>query len=235
MHIFYTPDIHRSDYYTLSEEESKHCVRVLRLKEDDAVQLIDGRGNLYQCRIDHPDQRKCSVVIEKVVTAYNKRNFYLHIAIAPTKNIDRFEWFLEKAVEIGVDEITPLLCTRSERTTVKPGRFERVIIAAMKQSLVAQKPVLNSMTKFNDFISRRIPEMHNYIAHCDEGQRDLINNHYRKGQQAEILIGPEGDFTPAEIDLAIRNHYLPVTLGSNRLRTETAGVMSCGIFNFLNQ
>ncbi|MBN2612824.1 MAG: 16S rRNA (uracil(1498)-N(3))-methyltransferase [Bacteroidales bacterium] len=235
MHIFYTPDIGQSDSYTLSEEESKHCIRVLRLKKDDPVQLIDGCGNLYLCRIDNPDQRKCMVAVEKVTTGYNKRNFHLHIAIAPTKSTDRFEWFLEKAVEIGVDEITPLLCTRSERSAVKPERLEKVVVAAMKQSVVAKKPVLNKMTKYDDFIRLPFTGTIKFIAHCAEGQRATIGEHYLKGENAVILIGPEGDFTKAEIDIAIQHRYLPVTLGNNRLRTETAGVVACAQLNFLNE
>lgn len=234
MHIFYTPHIQNSDNYTLSEEESKHCIRALRLKKDDAVQLIDGRGNLYQCRIDNPDQRKCSVIIDSVTVDYNKRNFYLHIAIAPTKSIDRFEWFLEKAVEIGIDEITPLWCARSERNTLKPERLEKVIAAAMKQSVVAYKPVINGLTKFSDFIDKQNSDALNFIAHCAEGHRAMISDHYQGGKPAVMLIGPEGDFTPEEIESAIQNNYIAVTLGNNRLRTETAGIAACEIFNFLN-
>ncbi len=235
MHIFYTPEINNKEYYTLPEDESKHCIRVLRLKQDDIVQLIDGKGNLFKGRISEPDLRNCRVVIDEVISDYNRRTFHLHIAIAPTKNIERFEWFLEKATEIGIDEITPLRCGRSERTSIKPERLERVIIAAMKQSIIAQKPALNELTNIGELInktnSKRAAKM---IAHCDDGIRQMIKDIYQPGDDVLCLIGPEGDFTPDEIELALSKDFKPVTLGNNRLRTETAGIVICENLNFLN-
>ena len=236
MHIFYTPDIKNGDYYTLPEDESKHCVKVLRLKQNDALQLVDGKGNLFYCRISEPDPRQCKIIIDNVIENYNRRTFRLHIAIAPTKNTDRFEWFLEKATEIGIDEITSLICTRSERTTIKPERLERVIVAAMKQSVIAQRPLLNEIIRFEDFLDRTKDIRNNkFIAHCDEGIRQNLKDVYSRGSNAICLIGPEGDFTPDEIKSAQDHYFQPVTLGNNRLRTETAGIVVCQAINFLNQ
>lgn len=233
MHIFYTPDIENTGYYTLNEEESKHCIRVLRLKKGDPVRLIDGKGTFYEAVVFYPDPRKCSVSIEKVIRDFNKRNFYLHIAIAPTKNIDRFEWFLEKATEIGIDEVTPLICSRSERRNIKVERLEKVIVAAMKQSIIAKKTIIHDLVDFDDFVKTPI-DAKKYIAHCIEGNRYNLKENYKAGENAVMLIGPEGDFSPDEIDLAVKNSFLPVTLGNNRLRTETAGIVACGIFNFIS-
>jgi 16S rRNA (uracil1498-N3)-methyltransferase len=170
-----------------------------------------------------------------VISDYHKRNFHLHIAIAPTRNTERFEWFLEKATEIGIDEITPLLCSRSERNRLRYDRLNKVIIAAMKQSVIARKPVLNEITEIGDFVKKK----HNghllkFIAHCTEGARKSISELYNRAANVICLIGPEGDFTAEEIEQAIKNHFHPVTLGINRLRTETAGVVACEIFNFMN-
>jgi 16S rRNA (uracil1498-N3)-methyltransferase len=233
MHIFYTPGVENNlGTHTLSEEESRHCVKVLRLKNGDTVHLVDGKGALYETEIFDADPRRCSIRIIQVIKDYNKRNFYLHIAIAPTKNSDRFEWFLEKATEIGIDEITPLLCSRSERKNLNIDRCEKVIVAAMKQSVIARKPILNKLTGFNEFIGQSAGKK--YIAHCAEGSKSLIRNVYSKGEAALILIGPEGDFTPEEILGAEKNDYHQVTLGNNRLRTETAGIVACEVFNFMN-
>lgn len=235
MHIFYTPDIRNQESYILSAGESRHCIRVLRLKENSEVQLTDGLGNLYSGIISEPDPEGCKIVIKDVITDYHKRNFHLHIAIAPTKSTDRFEWFLEKVTEIGIDEITLLLCSRSERTSIRQERLEKVIVAAMKQSVIALKPVINEFTDIGYFI-RKESGNHTmkFIAHCKGGERQNISRLYKPQENVICLIGPEGDFSPEEIELATENHYHPVTLGVNRLRTETAGVVACGIFNFMN-
>ena len=235
MHIFYTPDIQKQESYTLTADESRHCIRVLRLKADDEVQLIDGRGNLYSGVIYEPDPRGCKIAVNGMISDYHKRNFHLHIAIAPTRNTDRFEWFLEKATEIGIDEITPLLCSRSERNTLKYERLNKVIVAAMKQSVIAKKPVLNEFTETGAFLKKRFDgHALKFIAHCADGVRKNIDHLYSPGRNVICLIGPEGDFAAEEIELAIKNQFQPVTLGTNRLRTETAGVVACEIFNFLN-
>ena len=236
MHIFYTPDIGETENYTFSAEESKHSLKVLRLKKNDELQLIDGKGNLFYAKITDVTSGRCSVSIEKKIAGFNKRNYYIHIAIAPTKNIDRFEWFVEKSTEIGIDEITPLLCSHSERKTIKSERLERVVISAMKQSVIAKKPVLNEMTTFAEFIesSGNMNGM-KLIAHCSEGERKNPSDVYHPGLNALILIGPEGDFTTDEIQLALKSSFSPVTLGINRLRTETAGVVACHTISILNE
>ncbi len=235
MHLFYTPDIDASHpLYFLSEEESKHCARVLRLQAGDAVQLIDGRGGFYQANIQEAHPKRTILKISSVQTAYGQRNHYLHVAIAPTKNIERFEWFLEKATEIGIDEITPIICQRSERREVKTDRAAKIITSAVKQSLKAYHPVLNQPLPFNKFVQGQ----HNaqkFIAHCADGSKSDLSAEVKKHGRYVILIGPEGDFTPAEVDLALQSDFKAITLGESRLRTETAALASCFEINFLNR
>lgn len=234
MHLFYTPDI-QGDKHTLPEEESKHCIRVLRLTEGEIIHLVDGRGGWYRCEIITPNPKHCEVRILEKEEDHRQRDFHLHIAIAPTKNIERLEWFLEKATEIGVDEITPLLCEHSERRVVKAERLEKVLVAAMKQSLKAYLPTLNPLTDFRTLVSRKADGLR-CIAHCEkEEERRLLKNAYRRGENATILIGPEGDFSPVEIELAKREGFIPISLGDNRLRTETAGIVACHSIQFMNE
>lgn len=232
MHIFYTPDI-REHEYTLSESESKHAIRVLRLQEGDKVKLIDGKGTFYEAVIAAPHPKRCQLVILNSIQEFEKLPFQLHIAIAPTKNIARFEWFLEKATEIGISRITPLLCDNSERKAIKPDRLEKVIVSAMKQSIKAYKPILNPLTAFKDFLNNA-PE-NTCIAHCEEGNKELLKTFWQPLQDITIMIGPEGDFSPNEIEKAISKGIQAVSLGSARLRTETAGVVACHTCNLMNQ
>lgn len=233
MHIFYTPDI-SGKTYTLSEVESKHCIRVLRLEKGNEITLVDGRGGFYTTEIADPNPKKCTVKIIQSELNFGLRNFQVHVAIAPTKNIERIEWFLEKATEIGINRVTPLLCRYSERKEIKSERLEKVMVSAMKQSLKAYLPRLDELTKFNEFI-RQPFEGQKFIAHCEEQQRDLLKNLVVPNQNYLILIGPEGDFSPEEIDLALKAGFKPVSLGESRLRTETAGVVACHTFNLLNE
>ncbi|RWU06186.1 16S rRNA (uracil(1498)-N(3))-methyltransferase [Pedobacter chitinilyticus] len=234
MHLFYTPDI-TSDTYTLNEEESNHCNKVLRLKQGDTVHLIDGVGGLYVAQISETTKKAVRLNIIDKQQGFGKRNHYLHIAIAPTKNIDRIEWFLEKATEIGIDEITPIICDRSERKIVKEERLEKVVTSAVKQSLTAYHPKINTAIAYKDFIKQSDAEV-KMIAHCiDENSKQAISELIKPHQKYLILIGPEGDFTPKEIELALQNGYKPVTLGNTRLRTETAGLAACFEVNFLNR
>ena len=233
MHIFYTPDL-SGLIYTLNEDESKHCVRVLRLSENDTLVLVDGRGGFHEARIQDAHPKRCKVEIVKLITDYCKRPFRVHVAIAPTKNIDRFEWFLEKATEIGVDEITPLLCSNSERKIIKEDRLEKIMVSAMKQSLKAYLPKLNPMTGFNDFI-RLNDDSEKFIAHCEDQQKVHLKKLVKPGQNSIVLIGPEGDFSFEEIKRALQNSYQPVSLGESRLRTETAGVAAVHIVNLANE
>ena len=234
MQLFYTPDI-KSNKYVLSEQESKHCVRVLRMKNGDNLYLTDGQGTLFKAQISDSNAKACALDIIETSHEYEKRNYHVHIAIAPTKNSERFEWFLEKATEIGVDEITPLLCENSERKVIKTERLERIIVSAMKQSLKAYRPILNPLTKLNNFISEKIPGKQRFIAHCNPGEKKLLKSLYRNSADATILIGPEGDFSPEETNKALTHGYLPISLGNARLRTETAGIVCCNAINILNQ
>lgn len=233
MHIFYTPDI-TGNNYTLNETESKHCIRVLRLEQGSEITLVDGRGGFFTAQITDPNPKRCAVKVISSELNFGLRNFWVHVAIAPTKNIERIEWFLEKATEIGVDHITPLLCRFSERKEIKSERLEKVMVSAMKQSLKAYLPQLDPLTRFNDFISQPF-EGQKFIAHCDEQHRDLLKKMILPNQQYLILIGPEGDFSPEEISQAIQAGFHPVSLGDSRLRTETAGVVACHTFNLLNE
>lgn len=231
MHLFYSPDI-KSNQYTLPEEESKHCIKVLRLKKGDIIHLSDGIGNLFETVIaeDHP--KRCLLEVINVLNEYGKKDFKVHMAVAPTKNINRFEWFLEKATEIGVDEITPLICEHSERKIIKPERLKKVITAAMKQSLKAYHPVLNETIIFKKLIKQY---KNGYIAYCSDEFRDHLKSVYQKGEDALILIGPEGDFSTQEVEMAIEAGFKPVSLGSSRLRTETAAIAACHIINLRNE
>lgn len=233
MHLFYTPDIN-SDYYTLSEEESKHCIKVLRLQPSDLVYLLDGRGGFYTAEIFTPHPKRTLLKIISTQTEYGRRNHYLHIAVAPTKNLDRLEWFLEKATEIGIDEITPVICDRSERKEVKTERLNKIITSAVKQSVKAYHPKLNEPTRFRDFLSAPF-EGQRFIAHCIDQEKSFMADQLIRHTSYQILIGPEGDFTPGEVDLALNSGFAPITLGTSRLRTETAALAACFEINFLNR
>ena len=232
MQLFYVPDISGAEV-VLNETESKHAIRVLRLTEGTQVQLIDGEGGFYEAIISVAHHKRCKLLITNSVSEFEKRNFKLHLAIAPTKNIDRFEWFLEKCTEIGIDEITPLLSEHSERKVVKPERLEKILVAAMKQSLKAYLPELKPINNFNDVVS--MSEYQNkYIAHCNDGDKVHLKNEIKKGADAFILIGPEGDFSKEEVTFALQNGFKEISLGNARLRTETAGVVACHIANLMN-
>ena len=235
MHLFYTPDIAPSHpQYFLSEEESKHAIRVLRLEPGDKVQLIDGRGCFYDAEIKDAHPKRTILNITSVTEAFNKRNHYLHIAVAPTKNIERLEWFLEKATEIGIDEISLIITQRSERKEAKIDRLNKIITAAIKQSLKAYHPVLNDAVKLNQLLTQPF-DGQKFIAHCEPGGKLDLRKELNLQGRYLILIGPEGDFSPAEIELALENAFKPITLGEARLRTETAALEACFEVNFLNR
>ncbi|HET6556159.1 MAG TPA: 16S rRNA (uracil(1498)-N(3))-methyltransferase [Prolixibacteraceae bacterium] len=233
MHIFYTPDL-SGNTYTLDESESKHCVRVLRLDQGDEIVLVDGRGGFFTAEIVDPNPKRCAVKVVKSELISGLRDYQVHIAIAPTKNIERMEWFLEKATEIGISRITPLLCRFSERKEIKNDRLEKVMISAMKQSLKATLPQLDPLTRFSDFIARPF-EGQKFIAHCDDQHRDVLKKMITPHQNYLILIGPEGDFSADEINNALQAGFHPVSLGDSRLRTETAGVVACHTFHLMNE
>lgn len=228
MQLFYAPDI-SGETYCLSAEESKHCIRVLRMSKGDAIQLVDGNGSLFTGEIADPNPKQCKILINNIVKEFEKRPKQIHIAIAPTKNINRFEWFLEKAVEIGVDRITPIICDRSERRHINTDRLEGIIISAMKQSVKAYKPELAPAVKFNDFVGKCKANI-KLIAYCGDVSKQDVSEINGENEML-ILIGPEGDFTEHEVNIAISNGFIPVSLGKSRLRTETAGVVSCVLLN----
>lgn len=233
--LFYTPDL--SDgmiSFTMPEEESQHAVKVLRMHSGERIHLINGKGGLFEAEITNAHPKRCELKILSSQTEYNKRNFRIHIAIAPTKMNERMEWFLEKATEIGVDEITPVICRNSERKELKVARMEKIIISAMKQSVKAYLPKLNEVCSFEKFILSKTTSQ-KFIAHCYEEDKKQLQNAYSKGSDMVILIGPEGDFNPEEISNAIAHGFTPVSLGNSRLRTETAGIAACHTINLLNE
>ena len=232
MNIFYTPDL-TGDSYQLSEEESKHIIRVLRFRKGDVVFLTNGIGDFFKAEITEEDPKACGVKVIETNHAFGKRNYKLHVAIAPTKNIDRFEWFLEKATEIGIDEITPLICEHSERREIKLERLNKVIVSALKQSVKAYLPKLNAAASFNSFVSA-VKEQQKFICSTSADKNNLLKSIYSKGNDALILIGPEGDFSPKEIEEAVKNNFIPVSLGESRLRTETAGIVAASLLSILN-
>jgi 16S rRNA (uracil1498-N3)-methyltransferase len=232
MYLFYSPVVTQGPNL-LGEQESWHCTRVLRLGEGGIIHLTDGHGNLYECMIQNADPKKCIVNVISIKAEYLKRKNYLHIGIAPTKSMDRFEWFLEKATEIGIDEITPVFCAHSERIRIKTERLQKILVAAMKQSLKAYLPKLNEPADLKIFFSKDYPGQ-KFIAYCESSEEDELQKVYQKGSNALILIGPEGDFSPGEIILSKKEEFIPISLGKSRLRTETAGIVACHTIMMMN-
>jgi 16S rRNA (uracil1498-N3)-methyltransferase len=229
MHLFYIVEP-ISGFLTFSEQESRHCVKALRLKVGDELFLTDGKGNLYKGKMRDNNMKACQVEVLEQVTDYPRMPYHLHIGVAPTKNSDRLEWFIEKAVELGVTEITALACEHSEHTTVKSDRIQRLMIAALKQSLRIDLPTFTPSTPFADFIREnqdRYPQK--YIAYCGDLAENppLLQALCQPRQDTLVLIGPEGDFSPQEVQLAVHHGYTPVSLGQFRLRTETAALLAC--------
>ncbi|MDE6173715.1 16S rRNA (uracil(1498)-N(3))-methyltransferase [uncultured Bacteroides sp.] len=232
MHVFYTPDIQTCA--ELPTEEAQHCVRVLRLNIGDRITLTDGKGHFYNAEISAATNKRCTVNILETIYQEPLWQGHLHVAMAPTKNMDRTEWFAEKATEIGFDELTFLNCRFSERKVIKTERISKILVSAIKQSLKARLPKLNEMTDFNTFISQPFKGQ-KFIAHCYEGEKPLLKDVLQKGEDALVLIGPEGDFSEEEVKKAIENGFLPISLGKSRLRTETAALAACHIMNLQNQ
>ncbi len=230
MHIFYTPDI-SGKFYFLDKEESRHCIKVLRLKIGVIIQLIDGSGGFYEAKIISENHKKCEIEITKKTENYGKRNQKLSIAIAPTKNISRYEWFLEKVTEIGIDEILPFTSFHSERKNIKNERLEKVVVSAIKQSIKTYKPELYKLQSFNNLIKMDF-EGQKFIAYCKTDNH--LKNEYKTGSNALVLIGPEGGFSEQEVELAKDNGFKPISLSNSRLRTETAGIIVASIFDILN-
>ncbi|AMA48780.1 MULTISPECIES: 16S rRNA (uracil(1498)-N(3))-methyltransferase [Flavobacterium] len=234
MQLFYNPDITiASTDFSFDKEESKHIVKVLRKKEGDILFVTNGVGFLFETEITLASEKKCSIKINNH-KMFDQTGFYLHLAVAPTKMNERYEWFLEKATEIGIHEITPIICEHSERTTIKVDRFDKILQSAMKQSNQFYLPKLNNTISFKDFISKDF-EGQLFVAHCEDSDKKKLKNEINPNSKYTILIGPEGDFSEKEIKLAIDKGFIPVTLGNTRLRTETAAVIACHSVVFSNE
>lgn len=231
MALFYVPNLAAGN--VLPEDESQHAVKVLRLQIGDEISVVDGVGGFYKAQITNPHPKHCGFGIIYSQLEFGKRDYKLHIAIAPTKNIDRLEWFIEKATEIGVDEITPIVCRFSERKIVKEERLEKIIVSAAKQSLKAYFPKLNPLCTF-DQLMKNHKASQKFIAHCYEDDKRLFQTEITKKSDVLILIGPEGDFSIEEVQKAISLGFVPVSLGNSRLRTETAGVVACHTVAIMN-
>jgi len=241
MQLFFLPGNNLSALFkagntllTLPAEESVHIARVLRMKKGDQLKLTDGKGNTAIAAIEEPNPKACSVNIISIESAHQK-GFRIHLAVAPTKNAARFEWFLEKATEFGIDEITPVYCDHSERQKLRTERLEKVVIAAMKQSLSSFLPLINQPADLSQLIRSNAGRENCFIAWVDDKPRPHLKDVCLPGKDALVLIGPEGDFSPREIKLALESGFLPVSLGKARLRTETAALASCFIVNLLNE
>lgn len=236
MQLFYNQHISEdTKQFTFDKDESRHIVRVLRKKEGDILYITNGNHYLFTVEIVIASDKKCIVTIIKKEEKKSSRNYYLHVAIAPTKNNDRLEWFLEKATEIGIDEITPIICKNSERKIVKTERLAKIIQAAMKQSLQYKLPKLNEPVKFSEFIQQKLSSQL-FIAHCeDDAKKNTLKDGIDLASSYTILIGPEGDFSTDEIKKSLSQKFTPITLGNTRLRTETAGLTAVQQISFLHQ
>ena len=234
MELFFVPDLSVGKPASLSPDEARHCIKVLRHKEGDTIQLIDGKGGLYAGVIRNTDSSGCAVEIIYRHDHFSDRSYSLHMAVAPTKNIDRFEWFCEKATEVGIDEISPVICTRSERKTVKTERIERVMVAAIKQSIKSWLPKIHEPVDFDDFIQKKFNGYKKFICSGAANPEDNLRKYYSKSENVVIIIGPEGDFTNEELNKASAHNFVHINLGLSRLRTETAAFVACHTINLLN-
>jgi 16S rRNA (uracil1498-N3)-methyltransferase len=234
MQLFYNPNIDETtESFSFDKEESKHIIKVLRKKDSDILFVTNGSGYLFETEITLASDSKCTV---RVISFEKKPapKFHLHLAVAPTKMNDRYEWFLEKATEIGISEITPIICDRSERKVVKNDRFDKIILTAMKQSNELYLPKLNEAITFKEFLKRENEGLQ-LIAHCEETNKKTLKSVLKPNESVTLLIGPEGDFTEKEIALALENKYAAVSLGNTRLRTETAAIVACHSIVFFNE
>ena len=235
MQLFCNPEILETTKEIIFDKiESSHIVRVLRKKEGDILHITNGKGWLFDAKIVIANDKKCLASIIKTHIKPKPWNYYLHIAIAPTKMNDRMEWFIEKATEIGIDEITPIICSNSERRVVNLDRFEKIMQSAMKQSLKYTLPKLNEAQTFSAFIVQKM-DGKICIAHCEEQEKNILKAIIKPSEKVTILIGPEGDFSSEEIKKALAKNYLPISLGESRLRTETAALVAVNLVSFINE
>jgi 16S rRNA (uracil1498-N3)-methyltransferase len=232
MFLYYVPQI--IDQPQLSEEEAQHCLKVLRMRSGDVIHLTDGIGNFYKAGLIGTNPKNCQLDILETIPQAPLWKGRITIALAPTKNMERTEWFTEKATEIGIDTIAFLYCRFSERKTIRTDRINKILISAMKQSLKARLPQLQEITGFNSFITQSF-EGRKFIAHCHPGGKPLLSKVYHPGEDVLVLIGPEGDFSEDEIALACKEGFTPISLGESRLRTETAALTACQIIHIINQ
>ena len=234
MQLFYNATINEAtETFSFDREESKHIIKVLRKKDGDILFVTNGLGFLFKTEIVLASDSKCTVQMvsfEKAAAV----PFQLHLVVAPTKMNDRYEWFLEKATEIGIQEITPIICDRSERKVINIERFEKIILSAMKQSNELYLPKLNPAISFKEFMKQKNKGLQ-LIAHCEETDKKTLKSVLQSNTDVTILIGPEGDFSEKEIALALEQNYIPVSLGNTRLRTETAAVVACHSVVFFNE
>ena len=234
MQLFYNSTIDETtENFSFDKEESKHIIKVLRKKDTDILYVTNGLGLLFKTEITLASDNKCTVKILSIDKTEPSK-FQLHLAVAPTKMNDRYEWFLEKATEIGIHEITPIICDRSERKVVNKERFEKILLTAMKQSNVLFLPKLNDAIPFKEFVKLKNNGLQ-LIAHCEETDKKTLKSVLKPGENVTMLIGPEGDFSDKEIALAVENNYIPVSLGNTRLRTETAAIVACHSVVFANE
>lgn len=234
MQLFYNTEIDEStESFSFDKEESRHIIKVLRKKDSDILHVTNGLGLLFETQITLASDNKCIVQVLSIKKT-DEPKFRLHLAVAPTKMNDRFEWFLEKATEIGIQEITPIICDRSERKVINLERFEKIILSAMKQSNETYLPKLNEAISFKEFIKQKNEGLQ-LIAHCEETDKKSLKDILKPNESVTMLIGPEGDFSEKEIALALENNYQPVTLGNTRLRTETAAIVACHSVVFFNE
>jgi len=234
MQLFYNPSLsEEATTFVFDKEESKHIVKVLRKKEGEILQVTNGKGFLFQCEVTLASDHKCTVKINSF-EKQEPAQYKLHLAVAPTKMNERYEWFLEKATEIGIQEITPIVCEHSERKVIKTDRFQKIVESAMKQSLHLYLPKLNEPMTFKEFITIPAPGQR-FIAHCEPTAKRSLKNELQTNTDVLLLIGPEGDFSVKEIQLALEHHFIPVSLGATRLRTETAAVVACHSVVFKNE
>lgn len=230
--IFYCPDIRTNP--EMPDTESQHCARVLRMKEGDPLLITDGKGFFYRAQLLQANPKSCVVVIEEELPQPKDWNFNLHIAFAPTKKLDRMEWFVEKATEIGIDIFSPLNCRYSERKHINAARLEKIMVSAMKQSQKCRLPQFDEMIKFDAFIKQPF-EGQKFIAHCYESPKETLSQICKKQTDTLILIGPEGDFSEEEVAKSIKYGFTPISLGESRLRTETAALVACHTVQLINQ
>lgn len=229
--IFFYPSILNN--HILPEQESRHCVKVLRLQEGDIVTITDGKGSFYECELVQAHPKGCIVEIRNRWDEPLKRSFNIHLAFAPSKQMERNEWLIEKATEIGIDSFAPLLCVRSERKDIKTERLEKIAVSAIKQSKQAYLPVIEPMVRFSDWIGRPF-HGRKLIAHCYDWPKEMLTQSYKKGEDILLLIGPEGDFSEDEVEQAVGNGFEPISLGDMRLRSETASLVAIHTIHVIN-